>query len=98
MPWTRPEQGTYVFLMRTKLILLAPALWLLTVVSFADHYGSGREIPVPFPANTSPAVRHSASDAACGADQCLIAWTARNDANRFGYEIRGARVSRSGVL
>ena len=87
-----------VILMLTRTFLLAPIVWLVAVFAFADHYGSGREIPVPFPAETSPAVRHMSSDVACGTEQCLVAWTAWNDANRSGYEIRGARISKSGVL
>ncbi|HMC22674.1 MAG TPA: hypothetical protein VKL19_12555, partial [Thermoanaerobaculia bacterium] len=43
-------------------------------------------------------VRHFLSDIACGADQCLVAWTAVNDAERFGYDIRAARISKSGQL
>ena len=84
--------------MRSKTLLLAAVLSLFAVFAFADHYGSGRAIPVPFPADTSPAVRHMSSDAACRQDECLVAWTAWNDANRTGYEIRGARISKSGVL
>ena len=77
-----------------KFLLLA----LTPVLAMANHYPSGREIPVPFPPNTSPAVRHFLSDIACGADQCLVAWTAVNDAERFGYDIRAARISKSGQL
>ena len=84
--------------MRTKILLLAPAAWLCAVFAFADHYSSGREIRVPLPADTSPAVRHGLADVACAGDQCLVAWTAWNEANRMGYEIRGARMSSSGTL
>jgi len=80
--------------MLKKFLLLA----LTPVLALANHYPPGREVPVPFPPDTSPAVRHFLSDIACGADQCLVAWTAVNDAERFGYDIRGARISKSGQL
>ncbi len=84
--------------MAKKVLLLTLIASLDSVLALANHYPPGREIPVPFPQDTSPAVRHFLSDIASSADQCLVAWTAVNDGQRLGYDIRGARISKSGQL
>ena len=84
--------------MLKKVLLIALIALLYAGAAAATDYPPGREIPLPLPPNTSPAVRHFLPDIACGTEQCLAAWTAINDGNRLGYEIRGARISRSGGL
>ena len=84
--------------MSKKIALLTLFTSFAALAVFATDYPPGREIPLPLPKDTSAAVRHFAPSIACDADQCLVVWTAFNDGNRLGWEVRGARIDKSGHL